>query len=133
MTKSFLLGEMKAPRNPRLNADYLAYLMSPEWAELRNVILERDGYECQRCGATAAEAVLDVHHLTYEQFGNEAYDDLQTLCRECHEEADEERRWEARVEAYARKRWGIGWRKWVSFGYAEKALESLIELEGDER
>ena len=60
------------------HADYIA---SPAWQEKRKMVLERDGYCCVRCGSAKN---LDVHHLTYEHFGNEPMEDLITLCRKCH-------------------------------------------------
>jgi len=57
------------------------YIQSPAWQEKRKMVLERDGYCCTRCGSAIN---LDVHHLTYEHFGNEPLEDLVTLCRKCH-------------------------------------------------
>ena len=65
-------------------ADYLRYLISDQWQERRRRALERDGYRCQSCGYRA----YDVHHLTYARFGEEADEDLISLCRSCHDGED---------------------------------------------
>ncbi len=59
---------------------YLDYLASPEWRELRRRVLEMaDG--CTVCTSMNA---LDVHHRSYARFGHEELADLIVLCRECH-------------------------------------------------
>jgi len=60
--------------------EYLARFKKPDWKRLRSQVLERDGYECQSCGAAATE----VHHLTYERFESERLSDLTASCRECN-------------------------------------------------
>jgi len=67
-----------------------------DWKKSRQLVLERDGYECQICGQTQEEHLneygrdLDVHHIipkrrfdTDEQ-ANQA-ENLITLCRGCHQ------------------------------------------------
>lgn len=58
------------------------YLLSSKWQEKRRSILMRAGYKCELCGSTDR---LDVHHLTYERVRYERPDDLQALCRSCHD------------------------------------------------
>jgi len=60
---------------------YYMYLNSVEWKAKRELILKRDKYECQICKLKSAD---NVHHLTYENIGNEQLIDLISLCRECH-------------------------------------------------
>lgn len=58
------------------------YLNSPLWKSVRKKALEKFGEICSKCG----EYGTDVHHLTYDRVGgNELIDDLQVLCRGCHE------------------------------------------------
>lgn len=58
------------------------YLQSHVWKEKRNQALSYYGSICSSCGGHGS----DVHHLTYERSGgNEKMEDLQVLCRECHE------------------------------------------------
>lgn len=63
---------------------YQEQLLTPEWKELRDHILERDGHECQTC---MNKENLQVHHKKYF-FDVPAwyYPDnyLITLCNECH-------------------------------------------------
>jgi 5-methylcytosine-specific restriction endonuclease McrA len=63
-------------RRPPLRKD-------PEaWARLRLEILKRDRWRCQNCGSMTN---LDVHHLRRRSnLGNDAEDNLITLCRICH-------------------------------------------------
>lgn len=59
-----------------------AYLASPVWKAKRVEALSFYGCVCNRCGDHGA----DVHHKTYERVGGrERMDDLEVLCRECHE------------------------------------------------
>jgi len=67
----------------------LAYLGSERWAAFRQEIIDERGYECERCGET--EPPLHLHHLTYVRMGHEAPSDVELLCPDCHDEADEER------------------------------------------
>jgi len=63
------------------------------WHEKRRETLERDGYECQACGADGEDCYLDVHHIrpikTFDvpERAN-TLDNLVCLCRSCH------RQWE---------------------------------------
>jgi len=59
----------------------------------RNEVLERDNQECQLSkmfgishlsGVPCVEE-LEVHHITYERYGQEKTDDLITVCRRCHD------------------------------------------------
>lgn len=61
--------------------NYKKYINSNEWKEKRQELIDKIGYECQQCGWNHN---LQVHHKTYENFGNESIDDLQLLCYTCH-------------------------------------------------
>ena len=65
-------------------SNYLEYLTSKEWKEVRELALKRAGYKCQICGSTQN---LDVHHNTYDHLGNETehLEDLVVLCAEHHQ------------------------------------------------
>jgi hypothetical protein len=59
----------------------------PRWDVIRNEVLERDDYTCQRCGVEPidAEGRLEVHNAA--PLGSpslEALDQLLTVCRPCH-------------------------------------------------
>jgi len=58
------------------------YLQSSKWQEVRNVALRHYGKTCNKCGDYAT----DVHHLYYPDVkGEEEMEDLEVLCRDCHE------------------------------------------------
>lgn len=61
---------------------YQAYLCSREWAEKREAVRERCGGICERCENLSMDA---VHHLTYARKYEESLEDLQSICRFCHE------------------------------------------------
>lgn len=67
-----------------LTTEYHQYMRSEAWNEKRLERLRIDGYVCQDCYAD--DRPLDVHHLKYENFGDEDMDDLISLCRQCHDE-----------------------------------------------
>jgi hypothetical protein len=62
--------------------NHRAYLQSPLWKQIRQKAIDAYGTICGKCGNHGT----DVHHLTYDRVGgNELLEDLQVLCRECHE------------------------------------------------
>ena len=64
------------PEHPRLRLDPEAY------RKLRQVVLERDRWRCQACGAMAG---LEVHHqIPRGQLGADNEQNLITLCHVCH-------------------------------------------------
>lgn len=67
----------------------------PSWDSIRRKVLERDQYACRQCSASGR---LDVHHkVPLRKFGGDlqranAFDNLISLCRPCHNRADAELR-----------------------------------------
>ena len=57
-------------------------LGSPEWADLRQRVLERANYLCEACLLNGTD---DVHHLTYDLGLLPPAWELRAVCRECHE------------------------------------------------
>ncbi len=55
-----------------------------EWEVMRNRMLARARYRCQLCGARGRNVQLNVHHNSYENYGEERLEDLIVLCRSCH-------------------------------------------------
>jgi 5-methylcytosine-specific restriction endonuclease McrA len=52
------------------------------WRKIRDEVLARDGWMCQRCGE---DSNLEVDHITERQHGgDDQLENLQTLCRNCH-------------------------------------------------
>lgn len=66
---------------------YSAYLKSDAWKAKRAAVIFRDQGRCQaekngaKCGKRHK---IEVHHLTYQRFGNEKLSDLVCLCAGCH-------------------------------------------------
>ena len=54
---------------------------SAQWREARLIRLDADDYLCVFCKSEARE----VHHVTYENVGEETNADLRSLCRICHD------------------------------------------------
>ncbi len=72
----------------RLRLDAEAY------GRLRQAVLSRDGWRCQHCGRRSQ---LQVHHLQHRsQQGDDAEENLITLCAVCHRESHESTRYQAR-------------------------------------
>ena len=86
---------------------YLDYLQSDAWRMLREAIIDERGYTCEECGVAYG---LQLHHLTYDRLGHELHEDMQLLCKSCHETADEARgeaaRHNAALETYTAKKYG---------------------------
>ena len=63
---------------------YREYLKSDAWKRKRYVVLRRDNWTCQLCGAKATE----VHHKKYAkyQIGKEPIQWLVSLYSPCHRE-----------------------------------------------
>ena len=63
-------------KRPRLK------LSTEEYNLLRQRVLERDGWRCQNCGSSKD---LHLHHqVKRSRLGNDALDNLITLCALCH-------------------------------------------------
>lgn len=61
---------------------YAAYLCSREWGVLKRAVHERAKGHCERCDVPSIDA---VHHLTYARKYKEKLEDLEGLCKSCHE------------------------------------------------
>ena len=64
---------------------YNAYLRSPKWQRLRQLVLERDKHTCQAC---LTHRATQVHHQSYELFnrtGASAAFECVSVCDRCHE------------------------------------------------
>jgi 5-methylcytosine-specific restriction endonuclease McrA len=67
---------LPCPKQPRIRLDSAAY------EELCQQVLRRDSWRCQLCGSRTN---LQVHHIQLRsQSGNDAEENLITLCSECH-------------------------------------------------
>jgi hypothetical protein len=70
--------------------EYREYIASEKWQQKRKQFL-RWHSDCDRCGLPRWLAIiaydqdLHVHHKSYARIGCEKDDDLEPLCRRCHE------------------------------------------------
>lgn len=62
--------------------EYVNYINSEKWQILRKQVIKEYNGLCFYCLETAN----DVHHKSYDNFGNEPLSDLVLLCRKCHDE-----------------------------------------------
>ncbi len=60
---------------------YKEYLLSDEWAAIRNDLYTVRGRNCERCGS---DKNLQVHHKNYKNIFHEEPSDLEILCNGCH-------------------------------------------------
>lgn len=76
-------AEREAYRESLKQMPYKEFLKSEHWLKVRVSALKRARYKCELCHA---QAVLHVHHKTYEHRGWEDHylDDLIVLCWSCH-------------------------------------------------
>jgi hypothetical protein len=58
-----------------------AYMNSPAWKNLRQLVMERAQNLCEGCRKKTAS---EVHHLSYEHLRHEFLFELVALCRDCH-------------------------------------------------
>lgn len=65
-----------------LYKDYDDYINSDKWQRRRANRMAIDNNECKLC---FSKAKLHVHHITYDNFGNEPMSELITVCKSCHE------------------------------------------------
>lgn len=79
-------GVAKAAEYISGDRTYKDFLYSEYWQDCRNKVLARDKFRCQDCGTNQS---LRVHHLNYDNHGNELehLEDLITLCNRCHRKA----------------------------------------------
>ncbi len=67
------------PRQPRIQLD------PEEYQQLCRQVLQRDSWRCQACGSRTN---LQVHHIQLRsQSGDDAENNLITLCLRCHAQA----------------------------------------------
>jgi hypothetical protein len=77
--------------------EYRDYIASEGWQQRRKAFLDQRTYEqcgilhCSRCrvprwlAAIAYDQDVHVHHKNYQHLGHERAEDLEVLCRRCHE------------------------------------------------
>ena len=90
--KAFLKDKKKNKEVEKHKRKYYDYLQSNEWQVKRNQLFDLKGRVCERCNKDLKGKIADVHHKTYENIFNEKLDDLEVLCRPCHQEEHKDKR-----------------------------------------
>lgn len=62
------------------------YYASEKWAAKRYLVLMRDRWKCTARLPICTDLATQVHHLSYDHFGNEPLFELRSICEECHRE-----------------------------------------------
>ena len=83
------LGRRLASNGRPHSQQYRYHMQSSRWRETRRRMVGQAQHRCERCGRPSN--YLELHHVTYFRLGDERDEDLQVLCKPCHNEADEER------------------------------------------
>lgn len=65
-----------------MGVNYKQYIQSNHWRRTRKQKLKEAGGICERCRRNDA---TQAHHLHYGSLGKEKMEDLQAVCRPCHE------------------------------------------------
>lgn len=71
--------------------EYAEYLQSEHWQSFRKQCLDGASCECERCeiprwlAEIAYDQDLHLHHKNYACLGKETWEDIEILCRRCHE------------------------------------------------
>lgn len=56
-----------------------------DWGKRRELVIERDGFECQNCGR-GSNSEFEVHHIVpLSKGGSNKISNLTTLCQGCHD------------------------------------------------
>lgn len=79
--------EERKARDAEWWAKYDAYLETPEWLALRDLVLDRSDGVCEGCGLQRA---VQVHHVTYEHVFHEFLWELRAVCLDCHKRIHDE-------------------------------------------
>jgi len=87
---------------PSYKERYYEYLNSQEWKAKRETILERDNYKCV---VSNDKNYLHIHHISYDNIGNEEDYDLVTVSKNVHsilhnEYSDLYHKYNYKVESY---------------------------------
>jgi hypothetical protein len=71
--------------------EYAQYIASKDWRQRRKEPIADAGHKCERCelprwiARLVYDQDLHVHHVNYKNLGDEQPEDLEVLCRRCHE------------------------------------------------
>jgi hypothetical protein len=69
---------------------YTRYINSPLWRKFKIKIRKKRGNKCEICGKQHSKTEpLHGHHLHYKNLFNEKEEDIQILCKNCHDKQHE--------------------------------------------
>jgi N6-L-threonylcarbamoyladenine synthase len=71
-------------RNPDISGKEYQQGEQLEFLNVREYVLHRDGHICQCCKGKSKDKILNVHHIESRQTGEDAPNNLITLCETCH-------------------------------------------------
>ena len=98
------------------------YLQSDHWKSVREEKLSKVGH-CEKCGTTLS---LDVHHKEYKGLYDIRMDDLQVLCRLCHDKEHRKKQKKHKTGRYGRR--GIRLREIKMDGNCRKRVNQIREF-----
>lgn len=81
ISPTIVVQEPSPSREQELKRMGRLYYDTPEWKLIRKFMLRLSNHQCSICKSGSR---LNVHHKTYEHFGDEWPQDLTVLCRKCH-------------------------------------------------
>lgn len=98
LRKAGMLGRVRngrgIPTREPLSEEYLEYMESEQWKQLRDYVGDFWDWHCALCNS---DNKVELHHRTYERFGSEKLTDVVLLCRRCHQAADRARQRNAKA------------------------------------
>lgn len=80
--------------------NYKQYLKSEHWKQTKEKAYIILGRKCNRCGS---KNYLNIHHKHYQNIGCELIEDLEVVCKSCHEKIHDINRSEIPTKYAAKK------------------------------
>ena len=108
------------------NVGYKKYISSEDWKRKKKFAIQLADYKCEFC---EEKGYLEVHHSNYECLYHERFDDVYVLCKECHIEEDENRKFGAGYKTYMEKKYGESWESYRSEATRNEFREWLEDKE----
>lgn len=79
-------AHMPRAHAPKRRTRVDALVTQSQWELLREVVFDRAGQRCEKCGRHRDQVVLDPHHRQLVgRGGRDEIGNLASLCRECHD------------------------------------------------
>lgn len=115
--------------------EYIEYLESTEWKAKREKKLKESEYKCAHTNSKSdCRGALQVHHLNYNNLGNEPLSDLLVLCEYHHKKADRNRQaknkakfYQKRLDGWASKVYGENWEDRMDNDYIGDRFDDWLE------